>query len=116
MQIDLFTSDTMILQELGSRVARLRLQRNLTQTELAVQAGVSKRTVERFEKGEVGIQLPALVKLLRVLGLVDRFEMLVPKSLPSPIEMLKREGKQRKRASKETVKPKPGSWTWSDEP
>lgn len=106
----------MILQELGSRVALLRLQKNLTQTELANQAGVSKRTLERFENGEVGIQLPALVKILRVLGLVDRFEILVPKPLPSPIEMLKREGKQRKRASKEAAKPKPGSWTWGDEP
>jgi transcriptional regulator with XRE-family HTH domain len=117
MNIDIWASDVAILRELGSRVAELRLQRNLTQQELSVNAGVSKRTIERFEKGEVGIQLTVLIRILRALGAVEGFDALVPKPLPSPIEMLKREGKTRKRASSTgNTAREPDPWTWGDEP
>jgi len=44
-----------ILEELGGRLASVRLGRNLTQAALAEEAGVSKRTVERLESGAVAI-------------------------------------------------------------
>jgi DNA-binding XRE family transcriptional regulator len=37
------STDEVILGELGSRLAQARLERNLTQTQLATQAGISKR-------------------------------------------------------------------------
>ena len=53
MKIETAFSDQAILQELGARIANTRLERNLTQADLAKEAGVSKRTVERLESGEV---------------------------------------------------------------
>lgn len=46
------TTDAAVLAELGDRLSRRRLQRNLTQAQLAREAGVSKRTVIRLERGE----------------------------------------------------------------
>jgi transcriptional regulator with XRE-family HTH domain len=49
MPIQRLMSDEALLQELGRRIARLRLERNLSQAQLAEQAGISKRTLERLE-------------------------------------------------------------------
>ena len=51
MKITAPLADAAILVELGSRIARLRLERNLKQAELAAQAGIGKRTLERMEAG-----------------------------------------------------------------
>lgn len=109
-------SDRAVLQELGRRLTDARLAHNLTQAALAQEAGVSKRTVERLESGEVASRLSALVRVLRVLGLLDRFEALVPEQTISPVEQLKLEGRRRKRASGRRVKsPAARAWTWGDE-
>lgn len=109
-------SDAAILLEFGRRLTGARLARNLTQAALAQEAGVSKRTVERLESGEVASRLSALVRVLRVLGLLDRFEALVPEQPISPVEQLKLEGRRRKRASGRRVKtPATRPWTWGDE-
>ena len=44
-------SDDAALQALGRRLARHRLNRNLTQAEVAAEAGVSTLTVQRVEQG-----------------------------------------------------------------
>jgi len=106
--------DAVILRELGERIARIRLERNLPQAELAIQAGVSKRTLERMEAGGV-TQLVNLVRVSRALGLVERFETLLPEPLPSPVAQLKLRGKERKRAAKSKVTAPAGKWTWVDE-
>ena len=109
-------SDVAVAQELGSRMAELRRRKNLTQAALAEAAGVSKRTVERLEKGQTGTQLTAFLRICRVLDLLDRFEDLVPKPLASPIEQLKQQGKVRKRARAAKPAPPNQAWTWGDEP
>ncbi len=45
-----------LLREIGKRMAGQRLERNMTQAQLAERAGVSRRTVERLEAGSVGTQ------------------------------------------------------------
>jgi transcriptional regulator with XRE-family HTH domain len=54
MKITKQATDEVILGELGGRLAKIRLEHNLTQAQLATQAGVAKRTVERWEAGTVG--------------------------------------------------------------
>ncbi len=108
-------TDESILSELGGRLARIRLERNLTQAQLAGQAGVSKRTVERMESGSVATQLSGFIRLCRVLGIVDRFEMLVPETPPSPVEQLKLRGRRRQRASGTREKAPSKTWHWGDE-
>lgn len=108
-------TDRKVLADLGDRLARHRLDRNLTQDQLAREAGVSKRTVIRLEKGESS-QLPNLVRVLRALGLLGNLDALVPAPLTSPLAQLKSRAKERRRASPATKKPGPGSkWTWGDE-
>jgi uncharacterized protein YyaL (SSP411 family) len=56
-------SDDLILREVGERLARTRLERNLTQAQLAERAGISKRTLERYgtEIGRVARVMPLML-------------------------------------------------------
>ena len=99
MKISRALSDEAILREMGSRLAAARLVQNLTQAALADEAGISKRTVERLESGEVAARLSGLVRVCRALDMVDRLEALVPSPTVSPVEQLKLAGRRRKRAS-----------------
>src|SRR5271167_4285966 len=99
MKITGLASDAVILGELGGRLTKIRLDRNLTQAELAMQAGVSKRTVERLESGAVATQLSGFIRVCRVLEVIERFDLLVPEPVPSPVEQLKQAGRKRQRAS-----------------
>jgi len=90
-------TDKAILKELGNRMARYRLNKNMTQESLAVEAGVSRTAVQRMEKG-TSIQLRSLLRLLRVLKLDGNLNALVPLPAESPIQLLKLSGSVRKRA------------------
>jgi len=116
--------DAVILRELGERLARVRLERNLKQAELATQAGVAKRTLERMEAGGA-TQLVNLVRVCRALGLVERFDTLIPQPAISPVAQLKLQGRQRKRAASARApapagqgekgeKGKKAKWQWGD--
>lgn len=109
------TTGELVLQELGRRLLGARLAKNLTQAQLAVEAGVSKRTIERLENGSVGTQLSGFVRVCRILGLLERLELFVPEPVPSPMAQLHSQGKVRRRASS-TLAPRvaksPGKWEW----
>lgn len=107
--------DAVILREMGARLAQARLDRNLKQADLAAQAGVSKRTVERMEAGGP-TQLVNLVRVCRALGLVERFEMLIPEPAISPVAQLKLQGKKRRRAASAKAPGRAGPWQWADKP
>jgi len=116
MKISIHATDEATLSELGGRLAQVRLDRNLTQAQLAAEAGVSKRTVERLESGSVATQLSGFIRVCRVLGIVERFDLLVPEPVPSPVQQLKLQGRKRRRASargKSRSSSKP--WRWGDE-
>jgi transcriptional regulator with XRE-family HTH domain len=116
MKIEKQATDEAVLSELGRRLAQVRLERNLTQARLAEQAGVSKRTVERLESGGVAAQLSGFIRVCRVLDLVERFNLLVPEPMPSPIEQLKLRGRKRLRASERgQAHAAPRKWQWGDE-
>ena len=119
MKITSQNTDDTVLGELGARLAHTRLERNLTQRELASEAGVGTATVERMEGGHT-VKLSSFIRVLRVLGLLDGLDELVPEPTPSPIERLKLHGKQRRRAASTpptgTPADEAGPWTWGDEP
>jgi transcriptional regulator with XRE-family HTH domain len=107
-------TDPAVLAEIGQRLAQHRLERNLTQAELAKEAGVSKRTLIRLEGGE-STQLTNLIRILRALDLLDNLDALIPPPVPSPIEQLRSEGKRRKRASRKPDAPATDEeWTWGE--
>lgn len=106
-------SDEQVLAELGERLARIRLERELTQAELARQAGISKRTLERLEAGQ-STQLLSLVRVLRVLGLLPALDTAVPELAPSPLQMLKLRGSQRQRAPRRRSDVDDSDWSWGE--
>ncbi len=106
--------DAATLLELGRRLTRARLDGNLTQADLAREAGVSKRTVERLEAGE-STQLGNLLRVLRALDLLERLDALVPESPPSPVEQLRLAGRKRERVRRSAMHTAAKSWTWGDE-
>lgn len=114
MKIDGLFTDEAILAELGGRLAQRRLELQLTQEMLAEQAGVSKRTVERIEAGATA-QMSTLIRVLRVLELLDRLETLVPEAGPRPMDLVRLKGKARQRASGKRQTAHAGPWQWGDE-
>ena len=113
-----YMTDSAALNLLGQRIAQHRLEQNRTQAELAHEAGVSKRTIERLESGE-SIHTTNLVRVLRVLGLLANLNELVPTPVPSPLEVLRSKQKRRKRASgrsQQAPDTESGGWTWGDDP
>jgi transcriptional regulator with XRE-family HTH domain len=104
MKITTDLTDEAVLKEIGQRLERQRIDAGLTQARLAAQSGVAKRTLERIEAG-ASAELVTLLRLLRTLRLVDGVETLVPEPSPSPIALLKSEGRRRKRVSGPRVRP-----------
>jgi transcriptional regulator with XRE-family HTH domain len=115
MRITPSMTDAAVLSELGRRLERLRLERNITQETLATEAGISLRTLARLERGEEAVGATTLLRVLRALDLVDRVEQLVPEPLPSPIEELRSRGRRRQRATGEQRGGATIPWTWDDE-
>lgn len=75
-------------QEIGSRVRAARIASRLTQSDLAVQAGVSVVVVKRLEQAR-GTRLASLIRVLKVL---DMDRALIPR-VPSvsPLQVSRRE-------------------------
>lgn len=116
MKISKQATDQALLVELGTRLASVRLEKNLTQAQLAEKAGVSKRTVERLEAGSVATQLSSFLRVCRALDVIERFDALVPESAAGPVEQLKLRGRKRLRASaRRPGKPPSRKWRWGDE-
>jgi transcriptional regulator with XRE-family HTH domain len=115
MTINTFMSDETVLQEIGRSMARRRVELELTQAALAEQAGVAKRTVERIEAG-LSTQTANLIRIFRVLGLIEGLAALIPETGPRPLDLLRLKGKQRQRASaKKTAKSNGEPWTWGED-
>ena len=115
MEITKLLADEAILAEMGRRVARRRLDLSVTQADVAEQAGVSKRTVERIESG-ASAQMSSFIRVLRVLDLLPGLEQMIPEAGPSPMALLRRKGKKRRRASKRKPSGQAGkAWSWNDD-
>ena len=93
-------TDNMILSKLGETMKRLRLERNVSQKELAQSAGVSISSVAAMERGE-SVSLKTLIPLLRALNSLDMLSDFFKEQEISPITYAKQlDGqKSRKRAS-----------------
>lgn len=115
MKLTSDNSDSAILKEIGNRIAQYRLNQDKTQAALAQEAGVSNRTMTRVENGN-SVQASSLIRILRALKLVENLDGIIPEPVVSPVQQLKMQGKQRKRASSKFVNPnKEGTWSWGDE-
>jgi len=91
-------NDKAILSEIGERVSRQRLNRNITQTDLAVQAGVARIVVQRLESGR-GCTLENLIRIARVLGMLEQLDAFLQAPELSPLQLAKLKGHERVRAA-----------------
>jgi transcriptional regulator with XRE-family HTH domain len=89
-----------VCKELGNRLRMRRMELNLTQTEVAARAGVSKGTVSNIEKHGQGT-LESLVRVLQAMGMLKELQPLF-QAKPTSIEQLKHfeDVKERKRVSR----------------
>jgi transcriptional regulator with XRE-family HTH domain len=91
-------TDQAILAELGRRLRQRRLDRNLSQQEVADKAGLDRTTVGALER-DGRASLLTLVQVLRALGALDELDSFLPATGPSPLELARRQGQVRQRAS-----------------
>ncbi len=108
-------SDERILAEIGHRLQRERLAQNLTQADLADRSGIGLRTLAKAEGGKV-TTIATLIATLRGLGVLNQLDQFLPPPSPSPVQLAKWKGKQRKRASQPRGnKNKTGdAWSWGE--
>lgn len=105
-------NNAFILKELGQRIKDIRIGQSMTQKEFSVIAGVSFSTITRIENGE-GTSMDNLMKVMRVLGLLQNFDLLIPEQELMPDEIFQNKSK-RKRVSKAKSTDK-SDWIWGDE-
>lgn len=89
-------SDTTILKKLGARLKAYRISRGLKQQELAAESGVGVSTIAKIESGQ-SVSFLLLISVMRTLGLLENIDLFVPEQKPSPMQLLKMQGKQVKR-------------------
>ena len=90
-------TDEAITAEIGRRIEQIRLERNLTQQQVADAIGISRVSYHKLEGGEA--KFVNVVAVLRVLDQMTLLENFVPETVFSPLEQLKMKGKQRQRAT-----------------
>ena len=90
-------TDSAIAKELGSRIRGLRLRKNITQRALAESVGVSLNAVKSLESGKG--KLSTLIAVFRGLDALDSFDLLIPEIQISPVQLAKRQGQLRVRAT-----------------
>ncbi|MDG1771802.1 MAG: helix-turn-helix transcriptional regulator [Oceanicoccus sp.] len=75
------------IKQLGQKIAALRIAKKLKQSELAYEAGVSERTLQRLEAGDI-IKSDGLLKVVMQLGRLE--ELLATLDTPefSPYDMV----------------------------
>ncbi len=91
-------SDRSLLRDLGQRLKQARLRQNLSQEQLAQRAGLSRATISEYERGS-STSTMTLVQVLRALGLLDELASFVAEPGPSPLDLARRQGRGRQRAT-----------------
>ena len=107
------TSDQ-IEKALCKQVENIRLARNVTQVQLASEAGVSPNTIYRLEKG-MGVSLDTFIRVLIALGIQRSLQVLLPDPSIRPIERVNIGGSERQRANPKKASVEKTPWKWGDE-
>lgn len=98
---------------LCKQIEQIRLSRNITQEQLSKEAGVSLRTVSRLEKGQ-GVSMDTFIRIMIALGIQHNLESLLPNPSIRPVERIKRNSEERKRARPTKLNNKNQNWSWGD--
>src|SRR6266852_7696288 len=91
-------ADPAIVKEVCTNLKRMRLNKNLSQEELAKRSGLNRVTISRMEAGRAATLL-TLVQVLRALDKLELLNAFSEEPEISPLQLLKAQEKLRKKAS-----------------
>jgi len=111
IDFDIASSDA-VTDALFQQIEQIRLSRNISQSALAKEAGVSRSTITRLASGE-NISFDSFVRVMQALGLADHLAALLPNPDVRPVERIRMKGAERRRASSRQKAAE--GWTWGDE-
>jgi transcriptional regulator with XRE-family HTH domain len=105
-------SSEAIIEALCKRLDDIRLSRNISQAELAAEAGVSRSTLTRLADGK-SISLDSFVRVMQALRLAGHLAALLPDPAIRPVDRVRLDGAERRRARGKRAQP--SEWTWGDD-
>lgn len=91
-------SDQVLAATVGAHLQTLRLKRNISLEAVAENAAISRQTLHLLLNQGKGT-LINLIAVLRALGELERLSSLLEEVRPSPLQVMRMEGKKRRRAS-----------------
>lgn len=97
------TADPAIVKGICQSLKQMRLNKNMTQADLATISGLNRVTISRMESGRA-VTLLTVVQVLRALDRLDILDIFRKESDISPLQLLKLDEKKRKRASRSSNK------------
>jgi transcriptional regulator with XRE-family HTH domain len=83
-----FKTPEELQSELGRRLQRLRLSRNVDQRTVAEKAGIARAALQNLEAGR-GSSVKTLVRTLKALNYLEGIEILAPEPTVNPLALLK---------------------------
>jgi transcriptional regulator with XRE-family HTH domain len=107
-------ASSQIESELCRELRQIRLSQNVTQVQLAGEAGVSPPTISRMERGQ-GVSLDTFIRVMIALGIQQNLQVLLPDSSVRPMERISQAGQERQRARPDRTGNGPAAWAWGDE-
>lgn len=99
--------------EVGNRLAKIRLARNITQKTLAEEAGIGLRTLRRLETAQSS-SLDSFLRIVIALGLTDDLLGAFPSHEIRPIERMDSHRQKRKRARPSKSDAHDTPWSWGE--
>lgn len=71
-------------REMGATLHRLRIDKGLSQEQLAYTAGITRYTYQKLEKGESSPGTPANPSLRNIMALAQQLDVTLDELLPQP--------------------------------
>lgn len=91
-------SDKELIRKWGEKLKSLRIEANLSQTELAEKTGLSRSSIAEIERGR-NFSIASLISIARTLNILEKFEFFFKNEefALTPMEIYEKEKKKRKR-------------------
>jgi transcriptional regulator with XRE-family HTH domain len=90
-----------IIKTLGNNIKKLRLQKKLTQQDVAVKTGLNRSNISEIERGK-NTTLLSFILILRALGSLALLDVFVVEDIISPVQIHKMQQKLPKRVKHKT--------------
>ena len=113
MKISFYSSNEEVLKEIGDRIKEARIEKDITQKEMAGRTELSQRTISNLENGR-DVSFSTVIEVLRELGELQKLDILLPEGQVRPTEFVA-QGKKRERASGRKDEHIDSNWKWGDE-